>query len=390
MAGSTNESDFPTVNAIQAAPGSPLGASFVSKIDPTGQKLIYSTYLSGGINYPFIDAAYALAVDSTGAAWVGGFTGTVDFPLVDPVQPSTTGASGYVAKLSPSGNDLQFSSYLNIASFASGSLQISYEVLALAPASSQSVWLAASGGSLPSTFARLDLSPQVQTGVPSILSVYNAAGDQLGDYVSPGEIVSIFGNDLAIGTQSAAAYPLPQSLQGTTVTIGGATAPLYLVAPDHINLQAPTSLAPGVTTLVVNQSGQPAASRTVDVIATAAGIFTADGTGSAPLVVHASDFALVTAQNPAHAGEYLTVFCTGLGATTPTIPAGTAAPPAPVATQGNIELVLNSRLIIPTYTGLAPGFAGLYQIDFQVPAGDTPGIETLYAGGSNMVYFPVQ
>ena len=235
VAGSTNQSDFPTVNAIQATPGSPSGASFVAKIDPTGQKLIYSTYLSGGINFPFTDAAYAVAVDSAGAAWVGGFTGTVDFPLVDPVQPSTTGLSGYVAKLSPAGDSLQFSSYLNITSFDSGQLETSNEVLALVPTSAQSAWLAASGGALPSAFARLDLSPTIQPGVPSILAVYNAGGYQLGDYVSPGEIVSIFGNDLASGTEAAAAYPLPESLQGTTVTIGGMPAPLYLccAGPDQ-------------------------------------------------------------------------------------------------------------------------------------------------------------
>lgn len=104
IAGYTTWDDFPTVNAIQAAPGSKSGSSFVAKFDATGQKLLYSTYLSGAAGWPFNDAATSIAVDAQGSAWVAGQTGAIGFPLVQPIQSSLPpGVAAYIAKLVPSG-----------------------------------------------------------------------------------------------------------------------------------------------------------------------------------------------------------------------------------------------------------------------------------------------
>jgi uncharacterized protein (TIGR03437 family) len=85
----------------------------------------------------------------------------------------------------------------------------------------------------------------------------------------------------------------------------------------------------------------------------------------------------VTAQNPAHAGEFLAIFCTGLGAVNGSVRAGDAASAAPV--QPSFEVVVDSALVgSAPYAGLAPGFAGLYQVNFQVSANETPGVKLLY------------
>jgi uncharacterized protein (TIGR03437 family) len=107
-------------------------------------------------------------------------------------------------------------------------------------------------------------------------------------------------------------------------------------------------------------------------------IFTASGDGNSgnAVVVHASDYSRVTASNPAHAGEYLAMFCTGLGATDPPATAGQAAQ-ATGLLAGYFFVDIAGREDTPTYAGLAPGYAGLYQVNFQVPADQESGVTVI-------------
>jgi photosystem II stability/assembly factor-like uncharacterized protein len=107
IAGYTYAADFPTVSAaIPAYHGNSDG--FVTKMNPTGTALVYSTYI-GGSGY---DEFYGLAVDSTGAAWVAGQSNSTDFPTMSPTQGASGGGEdAVVVKLSSSGT-LLFSTYL--------------------------------------------------------------------------------------------------------------------------------------------------------------------------------------------------------------------------------------------------------------------------------------
>jgi hypothetical protein len=106
IAGVTAAEDFPTVNAAypQARPN---GTGFVSKIDPSGTNLLYSTYINGLGG----GRLTSVAVDSTGAAWVTGWSTSTEFPLVNPYQSTFPDfSSAVVLKLSASGAPL-FSTY---------------------------------------------------------------------------------------------------------------------------------------------------------------------------------------------------------------------------------------------------------------------------------------
>ena len=95
IAGYTSSADFPTVNAAQT---NYAGTdAFVSKLNPDGTALIYSTFFGG----TFRDAATAIAVDSTGAAWVTGSSSSSDFPLLNAAQQSSLGA--FLLKLDAAG-----------------------------------------------------------------------------------------------------------------------------------------------------------------------------------------------------------------------------------------------------------------------------------------------
>jgi hypothetical protein len=114
VVGATESADFHTERPLQANYGGKSdegrdGDAFVAKISPDGQKLIYSTYLGG----KSADAAYGIAVDEQGNAYVAGYTLSEDFPMSHPLQPKAKGGGdAFVTKISPDGASLVYSTYL--------------------------------------------------------------------------------------------------------------------------------------------------------------------------------------------------------------------------------------------------------------------------------------
>jgi Beta-propeller repeat len=109
LTGLTQSVDFPTANAAQPASGGATDV-FVSKIDPAGTALIYTTYLGGA----GIDAGQGIAIDAGGSAYVTGYTGSANFPVTaNALQATLKGApyDAFVARLGPDGS-LSYSTYL--------------------------------------------------------------------------------------------------------------------------------------------------------------------------------------------------------------------------------------------------------------------------------------
>jgi len=114
VTGWTGSTDFPTVNPFQPNYAGVWDA-FVCKISSDGSTLIYSSYLGGTNQEDRINAGTpgAIAVDSTGAAYVTGDTQSDDFPVVNAYQPNLVGTSDiFITKISPSGSSLVYSTYL--------------------------------------------------------------------------------------------------------------------------------------------------------------------------------------------------------------------------------------------------------------------------------------
>lgn len=108
LSGYTDSTDFPTVGGEQKALKGSYDA-FVAKLNSTGTALVYSTYLGGSMN----DLAEAIAIDSSGDAYVTGYTASPDFPGVNPLGKCGLGASdAFVAKISADGSKLLFSTCL--------------------------------------------------------------------------------------------------------------------------------------------------------------------------------------------------------------------------------------------------------------------------------------
>lgn len=109
VTGTTYSFDFPTQSPLQ---GSLTGTAnaFAAKINAYGSALLYSTFLGGSI----MDNGNAIALDSSGSAYVAGCTASPDFPTsLGVVQIALAGAyNAFVAKLSPAGNSLTYSTFL--------------------------------------------------------------------------------------------------------------------------------------------------------------------------------------------------------------------------------------------------------------------------------------
>jgi hypothetical protein len=108
VTGTTFSSNFPTANPLQGTIRATQDA-FVTRVNAAGSALVYSTFLGGTGG----EAAYGIAVDSTGSAYLAGATFSPNFPTANPFQSTVKGATdGFVTKLNAAGSALVYSTYL--------------------------------------------------------------------------------------------------------------------------------------------------------------------------------------------------------------------------------------------------------------------------------------
>ena len=113
VAGSTTSTSFPTVSPYQASLVA-LRDAFVTKFNPTGAALIYSTYVGGNAD----DVGYGIAVDASGSAYVAGITQSDNFPTANAMQSTYEGGTDvFITKLNPAGSALAYSTYLGAGFF---------------------------------------------------------------------------------------------------------------------------------------------------------------------------------------------------------------------------------------------------------------------------------
>lgn len=219
-----------------------------------------------------------------------------------------------------------------------------------------------------------------------------------------GSIASIFGANLGYTGLDAGFVPLPSTVDSTTAIINGIPVPLFFVSPTQINFQIPWELA-GQTeaSLTVLVGGLASTPQIVRLSPTSPGLFAVDRTGSgqgAILISGSSEFAAPSgsvrgqAARPVRRAETISVYCTGLGPVTsqPT----TGEPPAELSlTALTPEVTVGGVPAAATFSGLAPGFVGLYQVNVAVPqdaptGSAVPVVLTMQGGRSNVVTIAIQ
>ncbi len=347
----------------------------IVKVSPSGAVSTIFTTASTDLNFGIA------AFDSSGHLYVTASDGngvTQEIFRFDALAPSitsfspssaTSGAKAFTLTVTGSGFDVdsmvQWNGSLRTTTYVSSTqltAQITAADIATAGAANITVFNPGLGGATSSPFS-FNFGAPVFTSA----SIVNGASFQAG--VAPGSIVSIFGSNLATATTVAATLPLPASLGGTKVTLNGTPLPLFFVSPAQVNAQLPFSASSGP--LVINNASA-SLSQSIVVTSSSPGIFRTTGLQGAILN---PDYTLTDATNPARGGSIVMMYCTGLGAVTQSVTEGS---PSPAATTVVTPLVyVNGSLANVVYSGLAPGFAGLYQINFVVPPNSPIGTSTV-------------
>jgi uncharacterized protein (TIGR03437 family) len=215
---------------------------------------------------------------------------------------------------------------------------------------------------------------------PSIRSVVNGAGFGSGA-VSANSIVSVFGAGYGEGG-SATEVPLPESLGGTEVYVDEYRAPLFFVSPGQVNAQMPVEVAGRISAAVtVRRANLVSPPFSIVLSGFRPGLFTY-GEMNSPVIVSGTSGRLVTGSEPSFAGDTLVLYASGLG---PALPAPGSGRPAPFDTLSRgiypLQVVFeqDGRTfgVAPVFSGLAPGFVGVYQINVVVPGGISAGRASL-------------
>ena len=222
---------------------------------------------------------------------------------------------------------------------------------------------------------------------PAISGVVNAfSGDSS---AAPGTLVSIYGSNLTNATAQAAGLPLPLELGGTVVQINGASIPLYFVSPSQINAQIPFEVAGGIAQVRVRTGAGDSPVISLAILATAPGLLSRIGNGNGHGFVLGSGFQVVDSFSP---GDDIVLYATGLGRTTPSAMSGAGgAQTEPLNRSTVMPLVYIGDVPAQVlYAGLAPGLAGVYQINVRVPQGIHTDRLLMQAGGvqSNTLSLP--
>ena len=241
-------------------------------------------------------------------------------------------------------------------------------------------WLLLAGLTLGLVGLALEPAQQARASKAAApLALVNAAS--YAETVAPGSIAALFSSNLTDqAPQVAATLPLPSTLAGLTAKVGGIAAPLFFASAGQINLQVPNGVAVGTATVEVFSAGStsPVAAGSVTVADSAPGVFTVDASGKNQASALNSDFSTnadfdrFPGSRPEASGNFVVIYATGIGRTNPLVGDGQPAPGGPYAVaDGPTTVNVGGASGQVLFSGLAPGFVGLWQINV-VLAGSLP------------------
>jgi uncharacterized protein (TIGR03437 family) len=199
---------------------------------------------------------------------------------------------------------------------------------------------------------------------------------------SPGDVMVVKGEQLSMQSpQMASGTPLPTTLGGASVLVNGVATPLYYSSFGQIAFQVRANTYLGTALVQLIRDGQAGNTVSVNMAPYAPGI----------VVVTDTSYNVVDATHPAKAGSTLVFWALGLGATSPTVADGAAAPSSPLAqVVAPVSVVFGleffENITTPSFVGLSPGSVGLYQVVATLPASTPAGTLSAWlqlAGGKS-------
>ena len=429
MAGGTTSTNFPSTITTPAVNHTDL---FVARFDPTGSKLLYSTWLGGDSD----DRAFAMRLDAVGNLWIAGESYSKNVPTVNALFPGawsdTSGASGIDEGIYLRIGHIEATCSYSLST--PGDLSAAAQTVKLTMTTSLATcpWQVNNGGAFTSV-----TDPTSGSGTATIDVIVSANSTktlrQATVYVGPAAAVirqtaldevptisdggiaggalsqppvlklayngifSIFGQNFAPAGTGKTVGPadyvnglLPAAFNGVCVTVNGSLIPLLAVFPEQINAVAPPIVVAGDTPVDVrvvlacntanaifsNAQTVPYAEAAPEFL-----YFKINLNGVSPVIavdsltngyIGPSDL-FPGETSPIKPGGYATIYAIGLGEVGPAITEG--KPPSDVArVKAAVKVTLGTRQLADAdvlYAGVSPGFVGLYQLNIHIPD-DTP------------------
>ncbi len=409
VTGSTLSSDYPTTpqafqTAYRGAGGEPqwvAGDAFVTKLNPAGAALVYSTYLGGTLD----DRATGIALDSSGAVWIAGNTLSRDFPVsTDAQQSANRGSSeeegfkvgdAFLSQLNAAGSALVYSTHLGGSggdwamgvAWAPAGVYVSGGTASANFPTTEGVLQRGFGGGTATLMPLGDVflarfgdrpaGPQV-----SISAVGNAAS-YVGGSVAPGEILVVTGAGIGPTNLTTAVLSSPTTLSNilaeTRFLFDGVPGAMIYASAVQSAVVAPYAITGRASTQVVAEyRGVRSAAVTLPVVASKPGLFSANSSGRGLGAIQNQDLSYNNAANPAAKGTIVVLYGTGEGQTNP------------AGVDGQLALTVFPKPVLPVfvsfggrrvdsleYWGALPGVvAGVLQINVRLPedspSGDVP------------------
>ncbi|MCU1260159.1 MAG: hypothetical protein JWO80_3044 [Bryobacterales bacterium] len=333
-------------------------AGFVSKVDASGQRYMFSTYLGGNVaSYVTANGVTALAVDTQGNIWATGGSVQSELPF-----PSSIPALGqtYLAGLSSDGSTI-----------VSG-------VSAPVGAAGQSVAVTAKGNVVALGNAGSLLISSTGQGA-SLVGIANSAGSRVSGEVAPYELVSFFG--IGIGPATAISGQvvngvLMSSAGGIQVLFDGVPGPILYAGPNQINAIVPGGLnARSSAAVQIVSAAATITGPVLSIVASRPEVFQNYPPASGAVALN-QESSINSAANPAGRGSIVTIWATGTGVfnraeadgsitgpvlSTPVLPVSVIS----IANQGGSAV--GSLEVL--YSGDAPEMvAGVLQVNFRIPS----------------------
>jgi uncharacterized protein (TIGR03437 family) len=366
----------PTLPAVAAEPGVIPALPFLTKLDSTGQKILFSVPVGGA----------GVQLDSDGSAYVGGMIGLLPGPAFGFQITSLPALAAVPSRCLPNDTFITKDSYVSQVDAATGDVLgtqfIGGSTLTIAAValSGSTLWLAgptslqdfpfsanaltvpnAEPGPLPGAYlGAVDFSqPQPPAGAPRIGCIVDAADLAMAGPVAPDQILTIFGTGLGPSKGVSAANNTTGVLSGVEVSFGSTPAPLLYVSATQINFAVPAGVpSSGVAEMRVKVNHESSPSRGLPLTFANPSLFLnlpelaqANPTygnpfGSIALALN-SDGSVNSASNPAQNGSVISVFMNGIS---------NSAPP---------QLSSNDGWLV---TGVSQANPFVLQVHLEVPA----------------------
>jgi len=214
---------------------------------------------------------------------------------------------------------------------------------------------------------------------PQITAVSNGASF-LGDAVSPGEVLAVFGANLGptqlANLQTDGSSHVTTSLSNIQIFFDGVSAPLLYTSASQLGAIVPFGTAGPTTQVVVSSQGQSSLPMTIPVTPATPALFSLDGTGSGPGAILNQDGTPNSTDNPANRGSVVVLYGTGAGQTSPAGDDGMISTDLPLPTPIlPVTVFIDGQPAEVLYSGAAPGMVqGILQINARVPSTASVGV----------------